>query len=49
MSALQLRISQDRRQLWQDAATKAQLDLQEWMSVALDLAAQNALDGYPIH
>jgi hypothetical protein len=45
MSALQLRISQERRRIWQDAAAKAQLELQEWMSAALDLAAQNELDG----
>jgi hypothetical protein len=45
MSALHLRISQERRQRWQDAATKAQLDLQEWISAALDLAARSELDG----
>jgi hypothetical protein len=45
MSALQLRIPQERRQIWQDAATKAQLDLQEWISALLDLAAQNELAG----
>ncbi len=45
VSALHLRISQDRRQRWQDAATRAQLDLQEWISAALDLAARNELDG----
>lgn len=45
MSALQLRIPQERRRLWQDAATKAQLDLQEWISAALDLAAQHELAG----
>lgn len=43
MSALQLRISAERRQRWLEAATKAQLDLQEWISAALDLAAQNEL------
>jgi hypothetical protein len=45
MSALQLRVPGERRQLWENAATKAQLGLQEWMSAALDLAARNELDG----
>lgn len=45
ISALRLRISRERRQRWQDAAAKAQLDLPEWISAVLDLAAQNELDG----
>jgi hypothetical protein len=43
-SALQLHIPRERRQLWQDAAAKAQLGLQEWISTALDLAARHELD-----
>jgi hypothetical protein len=45
MAGVQLRIPVERRQLWQDAATKAELDLQEWMSAALDLAAKTELGG----
>lgn len=45
MSAVQLRVSTERRRLWQDAAAKAELDLQEWMSAALDVAARSALGG----
>jgi hypothetical protein len=45
MAAVQLRIPAERRQLWQDAAAKAELDLQEWMSAALDLAAKTELGG----
>ncbi len=45
VSAVQLRVPRERRQLWQDAATKAELGLQEWMSAVLDLAAQSELDG----
>ena len=45
MVGVQLRVPVERRQLWQDAATKAELDLPEWMSVALDLAAKTELGG----
>lgn len=45
MSGVQLRISAERRRLWQDAAARAELDLQEWISLALDLAAKNELGG----
>lgn len=43
-SALRLSISRERRQRWQDAARKAQLGLDEWISGTLDRAAQNELD-----
>jgi hypothetical protein len=45
MAAVQLRIPAERRQLWQDAAARADLELQEWMSAALDLAAKAELGG----
>jgi hypothetical protein len=45
MAALQLRVPTERKQMWQDAATKAELDLREWISVALDQAAQSELGG----
>jgi hypothetical protein len=45
MAAVQLRIPAERRQLWQDAAARADLELQEWMSAALDLAAKTELGG----
>jgi hypothetical protein len=43
MAAVQLRVPAERRQLWQDAAASADLELQEWMSAALDLAAKTEL------
>ena len=45
MSAVQLRVSTERRQHWQDAAARAELELPEWISLALDLAAKNELGG----
>jgi len=45
MAAVQLRVPDERRQLWQDAAARADLELQEWMSAALDLAAKAELGG----
>ncbi len=45
MAAVQLRVPAERRQLWQDAAARADLELQEWMSAALDLAAKAELGG----
>ncbi|HTZ25591.1 MAG TPA: LmbU family transcriptional regulator [Streptosporangiaceae bacterium] len=45
MAAVQLRVPAERRQLWQDAAARAGLELQEWMSTALDLAAKTELGG----
>ena len=45
MSAVQLRVSAERRQLWRDAAARAQLELPEWISLALDLAAKTELGG----
>jgi hypothetical protein len=45
MAAVQLRVPAERRQLWQDAAARADLELPEWMSAALDLAAKAELGG----
>jgi hypothetical protein len=45
MSAVRLCIPQERRQRWQDAARKAELDLPEWISGILDRAAQDELCG----
>jgi len=45
MAAVQLRVPAERRQLWQDAAARADLELQEWTSAALDLAAKAELGG----
>jgi hypothetical protein len=45
MSAVRLCIPQERRQRWQDAAQKAQLDLPDWISGILDRAAQDELCG----
>jgi len=45
MAAVQLRVSAERRQLWRDAAARAELELPEWISLALDLAAKAELGG----
>jgi hypothetical protein len=45
MAAVQLRVPAERRQLWQDAAARAELELPEWMSAVLDLAAKTELGG----
>lgn len=47
LDAIHLQVAQDRKELWENAAYRANCDLPEWMVTVLDSAAASLEDGSP--